>query len=99
MTTRQEIYKEIEAERAYQDTRWGTSTDDAKNNPFNWVSYVASYSTKWMKGEFPPFTKTTVDAFRVSMIKTAAIAIAAVESLDRQRAAENAAFYEEDQAA
>jgi hypothetical protein len=99
-TSRDAIYKEIEAERAYQDSKWGVATDDTKNNPFNWVSYLSNYSSRWMKGEFPPFTKPTVEAYRASMIKTAAIAVAAVESLDRQRAAEGKAFYEqEDRAA
>ena len=80
-TSRDSIYKEIEAERAYQDSRWGVATDDTKNNPFNWVSYLSNYSSRWMKGEFPPFTKPTVEAYRASMIKTAAIVFIVAEGI------------------
>ena len=59
------VYQEIQAERDYQDTKWGQ-----------------------------PLGEDTVSLFRRSMIKTAAICVAAIESVDRQRAQRGKAFYE-----
>lgn len=84
---------EIKAERVYQDNKWGTTSDDTQNTPFHWVSYLAKYSTGWMRGEWS-FTKEATDAFRTAMIKVAAIAVAAVESIDRQRSRTGKAFFE-----
>lgn len=90
-----DIYAEIRAERDYQDKRWGTKTDDTLNTPWMYVAYITQYAGRWMQGTFMPLSCETTDRFRESMIKVAAIAIAAVESLDRQRAENGAAFYEE----
>jgi hypothetical protein len=89
------IYDEIRSEREYQEKRWGNSADDTLNTPNDFVSYIGSYSTKWFPGGFTPYGHDTVDAFRKSMVKTAALAVAAIESIDRQRANAGAAFYEE----
>lgn len=88
------VYDEIRVEREYQDKRWGHVADDTLNTPWMWVAYIAAYSTKWMVGSFLPLHKDVVVAFRVAMVKTAAIAIAAVESLDRQREKNGQPFYE-----
>lgn len=88
------IFKEIAKERRYQEGKWGNTTDDTKNTPWMWVSYIAGYATRWMQGEFS-ITKSSADRFRSSMIKTATTCAAAAESLDRQRQANGAAFYEE----
>jgi hypothetical protein len=58
-----------------------------------WAAYIAQYATRWMAGTFS-ITRSITDAFRTSMIKTAAIAVAAVESIDRQREANGSTFYE-----
>ena len=94
MNRREAIYKEIENEREYQQGRWGNETDDTLNEPFYWASYISKYSTNFMKGLFPPFPTDNVDLFRESMIKVAALSIAAIESLDRQREENGKAFYE-----
>ncbi len=88
------VYDEIRAERAYQDGKWGHNVDDTMNTPWMWVSYIAAYATKWMVGTFAPLSPDTVDDFRKKMIKTAAICVAAVESLDRQRKNSGKAFFE-----
>lgn len=92
--SRQQIYDLIEQERSYQDRKWGHETDDTKNTPWMWVAYLARYATNWMHGQFD-ISKNDADDFRKNMIKVAAIAIAAVESLDRQRATSGHAFYEQ----
>jgi hypothetical protein len=88
------VYDEIKAERDYQDGRWGHTTDDTLNTPWMWVAYIAKYATLWMVGTFLPLKPAVVSDFRVKMIKTAATAVAAIESLDRQRAESGKAFYE-----
>ena len=95
MSNRNQILEAIEAERDYQDGRWGTETDDTVNRPNDYIGYISHYATKWFSGGFPPYTPQNVDEFRESMIKVAAIAVAAVESLDRQREANGTTFYEE----
>lgn len=87
------IYDEIAAERNYQVEKWGNEADDTVNTPWMWCCYIASYSTRWMNGSFMLRT-STVDNFRAAMIKTAAICVAAVESIDRQNAANGKQFYE-----
>lgn len=91
---REEIYAEIEAERQYQEVKWGNASDD-RNSPWEWVSFIANYATKWMKGLYAPLPRTDVTDFRLKMIKTAAIAVAAVESIDRQRVNNGGCFYEQ----
>lgn len=88
------VYDEIQAERDYQDSRWGTGSDDEQNTPWMWAAYIASYSTRWMAGSFMPLEYTIVSNFRAMMVKVAAIAVAAVESVDRQRAKDGKTFYE-----
>lgn len=91
---RQYIFNEIDAERAYQDGKWGHRTDDTLNTPWMWAAYIAAYATKWMVGTFAPLQRAVTDDFRAKMIKTAAICVAAVESIDRQRAGGGSCFFE-----
>jgi hypothetical protein len=90
------IFDEIYAEREYQKKRWGDELDDKYNTPLMWVAYLTQYATKWITGSFLPFDRKVTDSFRSSMIKVATLAIAAVESLDRQREANGKAFYEKE---
>lgn len=94
MNTRDAIFSAINDEREYQTRKWGNEADDTMNEPNDFVSYINAYSTLWFPGGFVPYSPDTVDAFRTSMIKTAAIAVAAVESLDRQREEAGHTFYE-----
>lgn len=85
MSTRESILAEVSAERDYQDQKFGgADVDDRENGPFEWVAYITSYATRWFPGGFPPFSGTTQSAFRTSMIKVAALAVAAVEQYDRK---------------
>lgn len=87
------VLDDIRNERKYQVEKWGNGSDDTRNTPWMWVAYIASYATKWMSGKFR-VDSNDANAFREKMIKTAAIAVAAVESLDRQRSQTGKAFYE-----
>lgn len=81
--TRISIFNEIEAERAYQDGKWGgKDVDDTHNGPYQWTTYINNYATAWYK-KGVPFGDLPVEEFRKSMIKVAALAIAAIEQVDR----------------
>lgn len=89
-----DIYGSIRQEREYQVGKWGNDADDNLNTPNDFVSYINAFSTKWFPGGFAPYTTETVDAFRESMVKVAALAVAAIESVDRQRDEAGHTFYE-----
>lgn len=91
------ILQEIKTEREYQDTKWGHDTDDEQNTPWMWASYIGQYATKWMRGTFAPLGRDVTDTFRECMVKVAALAVAAIESIDRQREEQGKAFFEDDQ--
>jgi len=91
---RNRILNEIDTERKYQINKWGNEVDDTENTPNDFISYISHFSTRWFNGGFAPYHTDTVDEFRKSMIKTAALAVAAVESIDRQREEAGHTFYE-----
>jgi len=92
---RSKIFAEVEKERAYQQARWGDTVDDTLNTPWMWAAYIGLYSTKWMAGTFAPLKRDVTDSFRTCMVKVACLAVAAIESVDRQRAKNDQTFYEE----
>lgn len=78
------IFEEIRKEREYQTSRWGTEADDQLNTPADWVLYINNYASKWMDGTFRPYKRATLLKFRESMVKSATLAVAAIESIDKQ---------------
>lgn len=70
------VYEEIKAERSYQDSRWGTAFDD-KNTANDWVAYISMYAAKASP------EKWDAAEFRKGMIKVATLAVAAIETFDR----------------
>lgn len=74
--TRKAIIEEIEAERAYQDKRWGTAFDD-KNTANDWSKYICDYASAASP------LKLDQAVFEEKMTKVAALAIAAVEASRR----------------
>jgi hypothetical protein len=89
------ILNEIRAEREYQKNKWGDEVDVTVNTPNDFVSYIAHHSTRWFDGGFTPYTSDVVDTYRKQMIKTATLAVAAVEALDKQRETNGQAFFED----
>lgn len=89
------VYDEIKAEREYQTKKWGDEADVKVNTPNDFVSYIAYHSTRWFNGGFTPYSKETVDTYRTQMVKTAALAVAAIEALDKQRGDGGSAFFEQ----
>lgn len=90
------ILEEIKNEREYQDQKWGHELDDKENTPWMWASYIGQYATKWMAGTFIPLKQDVTASFRTCMVKVAALAVAAIQSIDRQREENGKTFYEAD---
>ena len=93
----QDIFNEIANERNYQRERWGDEADVTINTPNDFVAYITHYASRWFNGGFEPYPSNVVDAYRTSMIKVAALAVAAIEALDKQRANSGRAFFEKDE--
>lgn len=74
-----DILQQIEAERTYQDGRWGTAFDDA-NTLNDWSAYIGVYLGRAVDMGSDPAKQ------RANMLKVAALAVAAVESFDRNGA-------------
>jgi hypothetical protein len=73
---RQNVYEAIDAERDYQDAKWGGCDFDDTQTEADWQKYLKEYSQAEGRGEGRDF--------RTRMIKTAALAVAALESLNRK---------------
>lgn len=75
--TRQEIFQKIQAERDYQDQKWGTEFDD-QNTINDWVAYINQYASK-------ATAEDTSGNMVVYLIKVAALALAAIEAHERNK--------------
>ena len=71
--TREEFISSVVEERDYQNAKWGSDFDD-KNTVNDWVVYLCSYAGMASSGE---------REFEQAMVKVAAIALAAVETHER----------------
>jgi hypothetical protein len=71
-----EVVAEIKKERDYQIEKWGIEFDD-KNTATNWIAFITSYAGKGYKFEF------SEKEFHDAMVKTATLAIAALEAQKR----------------
>ncbi len=69
--TRAEVYKLIDAERAYQG-KWAASFDD-KNTPNDWIAHTTKYLGQAVTS---PWSHET---FRKHVVKVAALAVAILE--------------------
>lgn len=74
----QRVIEDVEAERAHQEDRWGVVNDD-RNTLDDWRAYINKYN--FLAGTAEPNSPTQ----RRRLIQLAALAIAAVESFDRNR--------------
>jgi hypothetical protein len=75
-----DVYEEIKAERARQDEKWGAAHDDSLPIP-TWVALLAER----VGSALTAYLSRDRSAYRRRLVQTAALAVAAVESLDRQR--------------
>ena len=75
--SRKKIFEEINAEREYQDGRWGTASDD-KNNASDFQMYINNQFCRGFS-----YTGDLLDNPRKALVNAAAIAVAAIETFDR----------------
>ena len=71
------ILIDISEEREYQEARWGEAFDD-RNTINDWITYITSYA-----GSMYSFKTTDSEALKKKFIKVAALAVAAIETLER----------------
>ncbi len=76
------IIEEIIKERKKQDEQWGGQEHDDKHVPADWLVYIMKFMGRMGQATQHPFEKKV---YRDCMIKTAALALAAIESIDRQK--------------
>jgi CRP/FNR family cyclic AMP-dependent transcriptional regulator len=86
-----DIYTEIKSERLREDAEWGGAAHDDKHEPEKWCGFLrhqvrladraaCSLATDEVTGEEE---QALISVYRERLIKTAALALAATESLDR----------------
>ena len=85
-----DILKEVQEERDHQDKKWGGPNHDDDHGPYAWVSFIINYLGKSI-GDFLADDSQVQNRveyrlrnFRYNMIKVAALAVAAAESVDRK---------------
>ena len=74
---RQAIFHQIEDEREYQDSKWGTEFDD-KNTANDWARYIMDYTCK-----ATVMSGFNQEDFEKHMMKVATLAVAAIETSRR----------------
>jgi len=74
---REDIYNQIEGERAYQQERWSDDFDRA-NTINDWIVYILKYVVAASAIKFDK------DAARAALLKTATLCIAALEQFDNE---------------
>jgi hypothetical protein len=84
-------YKAIEdvvGERLNQDAQWGGYTHDDTHEPMDWHRYIEYQLNRWritqQSSEEFALPQQLVDVARERLVKIAALALAAIESIDRK---------------
>lgn len=73
------IYDEIKTERTKQDIEWGGPDHDDTHPIADWVRFIQHHARKSLR-------TTDVHVRRYALVRVAALAVAAIESLDRASA-------------
>ena len=78
-----EVWKQVSGRRFQQDAQWGGPTHDDRHIPSDWIEFIVKQMSQATGANHavPP----DLAAVRDRLIDAAALAIAAVESLDRRR--------------
>ncbi len=72
------IYEEIQQERKRQDEQWGGPDHDDRNNQLEWIGIITRHLGKALISSDVPLLS------RIQLIRVAALAVAAVEWIDRK---------------
>lgn len=73
---RVKIFADIETEREYQDAKWGQDFD-GKNTINDWGTFIGIYTANACGMNLTPAAQ------RAQLVKVAAIAVAAIEQVDK----------------
>jgi hypothetical protein len=76
------VLSELALIRDTQDRQWGGTVHDDHNEPWDWVAYITKSLGRSIV--YPPTTKRALVSFRQELMKVAAIAVAAAQSIDRK---------------
>lgn len=76
------VIAEIDAERRQQDVQWGGASHDDKHTPGEFLQYILKQHTLGRLEYTEDFPYE--GAVRSRLLKIAALAIAAIESIDRR---------------
>jgi hypothetical protein len=82
---RKQIFDQIEAEREYQDGKWGTEFDK-KNTINDWLTYINIYGSRACEMGRPKKEQ------RKFLVKVASLAVAALERFDENNGFANRHF-------
>lgn len=87
LNSSERVFGDILRERAKQDEQWGGPQHDDAHSAEDWERYLA-YQLRAAERIAPGnIARTQTDEWRERMIKIAALAVAAVQSLDRKEQA------------
>jgi hypothetical protein len=75
------VLSEVTRIRDAQDRQWGGVAHDDHNEPWDWVAYIIKSLGRSIV--YPPTTKVALGSFRQELVKVAALAVAAIQSIDR----------------
>lgn len=76
------LLEEVAAERDRQDEKWGGPANDDRWNPADWHAMLADYNG-WAR---QMLCMGSIDKGRRRLIQLSAMALAAVEAIDRRKA-------------
>lgn len=74
-----EIFAEIAEERHQQDTKWGGAAHDDQHDEDDWIEFIEKHARRAAPGL--GFDR---QLFRRQMVRVAALAVAAIEWVDRR---------------
>ncbi len=83
---RKTVLQEIRIERNRQDHQWGGPVNDDGHRAGDWLGFIDDHLGR-AKQSIVNRVLITEDDYRQNLIEVAALAVAAVESLDRKRKA------------
>lgn len=86
---RQNVLREVGAERRRQDAKWGGATHDDKWNALDWHEMIADYNA-WARRMA---CMGSLDKARNRYVQLAALAVAVVEAIDRRTQAQAATHW------
>lgn len=78
-----EVWKQVSDRRFQQDAKWGGSAHDDHHIPSDWIEFISRQLSQ--AAGFNAAVPPDLDVVRDRFIDAAALAIAAIESLDRNR--------------